>query len=173
MPKCPDVKELTRQIERVALDVRASTREFDKEIFLKALHERCGALFTHEQLVYCLEEYAWSVGLDATKSAVKRAGKRDPAQLPLPMDLADLDIPLVLPIVRANGKRVCVVTMHATLEDCDAYVKGIEGNINACIKRLTEFLALLKVVRPIMLAHPGMTVGQAMQKLLDQEKSAA
>jgi hypothetical protein len=173
MPKYPDVKDLRRLINDTAIEVRAMSREFDKGAFITALHAKHGDAFTHEQIVYGFDEYAWEEGRHYAKLLEKKAGKRDPAQLPLPMDMAGLDIPGVLPIDRPGGKRTCVVTMHATLADCDAYVASIEGNINACMKRMTEFLAMVKVVRPIMEANPTMTVGMALQWLCDREQGAA
>jgi hypothetical protein len=173
MPKCPDVKNLRRLIKQVAFDVRSVSTEFDRETFLRALHDRHGGDFTYEQIVYGFDEFAWEEGRHAAKSLERRTGKRDPSQLTLPMGLQDLDIPGVLPIDRPDGKRTCVVTVHATLEDCDAYVASIEGNINACMKRMTEFLAMMRSVRPVMEANLGMTVGQALQFLCDQERDVA
>lgn len=173
MPNCPDVKDLRRLIKDTAVEVRSRGLEFDRTAFIDALHARYGDVLTYEQIVYGFDEFAWEEGRHYAKVLERQSGRRDPAQLPLPMDLMELDIPAVLPIDRPNGKRVCVVTMNATLADCDAYVASIEGNINACIKRMTEFLAMLKAVRPLMEANPGWTVGHALQHLCDQERSAA
>jgi hypothetical protein len=162
-----------RLIKDTAVEVRASNREFDKPIFIDELHRRYDDALTYEQIVYGFDEFAWEEGRQFSKDINTAARKRDPAQLPLPMNLMELDIPAVLPIDRPDGKRVCVVTLHATLEDCDAYVKSIEGNINACIRKLTQFLQMLKAVRPIMEANPGWTVGMALQWLVDQERGAA
>lgn len=172
MPNCPDVKDLRRLIRDVAVELRSQRVEISRNDFIDALHAKYDDALTYEQIVFGFDEFVWDEGRSAMKK-VEGAARRGADQLPLPLTMAGLDIPMALPIDRPDGGRTVVVTMHATLDDCEAYVTSIESNINACMKRLTEFMVMLKHVRPLMEANPGWTVGDALQRLCDQERSAA
>jgi hypothetical protein len=171
--KCPDVKELSRTLRNIAIDLRASSAEVTQTDFLRSLRERL-ANITPEQMLYGFERFAWAVGRHALKDVQTEAERRrDPAQLTLPMSMAGLKIPLSLPIDRPDGRRVCVTTHAATLEDCDLYDKGLVDNIRACTVRRLHFGEMMKDVRPVLVANPGWNVGMALEFLRDQERSAA
>lgn len=167
------MKELSRTLRNIAIDLRASSAEVTQADFLRSLRERLGDI-TQEQMLYGFERFAWAVGRHALKDIQTEAERRrDPAQLVLPMSMAGLKIPLSLPIDRPDGRRVCVTTHAATLEDCDLYDKGLSDNIHACTVRRLHFGEMMKDVRPVLVANPGWNVGMALEFLRDQERGAA
>jgi hypothetical protein len=167
--KCPDVKELRRLISRLAIELRSTHEEVKGPQFVRAFHERYDAIVTQEQLVYCLDQVVWAAGRSALKTVGDEAAARsDPAQLPLPMSMQSLKIPLSLPIER-DGERVCVTT----LRDGRDYIRSLQGNIQACMVKLTEFGAMWRHVEPLLEANPEWTIGMALEFLRDQERSAA
>ena len=171
--KCPDVKELSRTLKAIAVELRSSSVEVTREDYLRRLRERLIDI-TPEQLNYGFEQFAWATGRHALKDIQTEAERRlDPAQLVLPMSMAGLKIPLSLPIDRPDGQRVCVTTRAATLEDCDLYDQSLGDNIRSCTIRRLHFGDMMKEVRPVLLANPGWTVGMALDFLRDQERSAA
>lgn len=173
MTKCADVKELRRLINRLAVDLRSSNEVVSAPQFVQAFHERYDDAVTQEQLVYCLDQVVWAAGRSALKTVEDEARKRsDPAQLPLPMSMQDLKIPLSLPVER-DGERLCVTTLHARLRDGRDYIRSLQGNIQACMVKLTEFGAMWRHVEPILEANPEWTIGMALEFLRDQERSAA
>lgn len=173
MTKCPDIKELHRLISRLAIDLRSTNEIVRGPQFVRAFHERYDDAVTQEQLVYCLDKIVWKAGRSALKTVEDEARKRsDPAQLPLPMSMADLEIPLSLPIVR-DGERICVTTIHGRLHDGRDYIKSLQGNIKNCMEKLTEFGAMWRHVEPILEDNPEWTIGMALEFLRDQERSAA
>src|SRR4051812_44278751 len=171
--KCPDVKELSRTLRAIAVELRANSHEVTQADYLRRLRERLPEI-TPEQMRYGFEQFAWATGRHALKDIQTEAERRlDPAQLVLPMAMAGLKIPLSLPIDRPDGRRVCVTTHAATLEDCDAYLRSLDGNIRACEVRRLQFGGMMEGVRPVLLANPGWNVGMALEFLRDQERSAA
>lgn len=173
MTKCPDVKELRRLISRLAIELRSTHEEVKGPQFIRAFHERYDGIVTHEQLVYCLDQVVWAAGRAALKNVEDEAVARsDPAQLPLPMSMQNLKIPLSLPIER-DGERVCVTTLHGRLRDGRDYIRSLQGNIQACMVKLTEWGTMWREVEPLLEANPEWTIGMALEFLRDQERSAA
>lgn len=155
------------------MELRATSAEVTREDYLHRLRERLADL-TPEQLHYGFEQFAWATGRHALKDIQTEAERRqDPAQLVLPMSMAGLKIPLSLPIDRPDGRRVCVTTRAATLEDCDLYDQSLGDNIHSCTVRRLHFNDMMKGVRPILLENPGWNVGMALDFLRDQERGAA
>jgi hypothetical protein len=167
------VKDLSRILRNIAIELRASSAEVTQEDYLRCLRGRLDDL-SPEQLRYGFEQFAWAQGRHALKDIQTEAERRrDPAQLSLPMSMAGLKIPLSLPVVRKNGNRVCVTTLAASLEDCDLYDQGLAENIHACTVRRLHFGEMMKDVRPLLVANPGWNVGMALEFLRDQERGAA
>lgn len=173
MTKCPDIKEFRRLVSRLAIDLRSELEIVTGPQFVRAFHERYDAIVTHEQLVYCLDQVVWTAGRAALKTVEsEQQDRRDPAQLPLPMSMADLKIPLSLPIER-GGERICVTTLHGRLQDGRDYIRSLQANIQACIEKLTEWGTMWREVEPLLEANPEWTIGMALEFLRDQERSAA
>jgi len=171
--KCPDVKQLSRILKAIAVELRATSAEVTREDYLRSVRARLDDL-TPEQLHYGFEQFAWATGRHALKDIQTEAERRlDPAQLVLPMSMAGLKIPLSLPIDRPDGRRVCVTTRAASLEDCDLYDKSLTDNIHACTGRQLHFRDMMKDVRPVLLDNPDWNVGMALDFLRDQEWGAA
>jgi hypothetical protein len=55
--KCPDVKDLTRIVERLGVEMRSTMPKITKQEYLVALHERYDDRITLEQQRYCLDEW--------------------------------------------------------------------------------------------------------------------
>lgn len=167
------MKDLSRTLKAIAVELRASSAEVTREDYLRRLRERLIDI-TPEQLHYGFEQFAWATGRHALKDIQTEAERRlDPAQLVLPMAMAGLKIPLSLPIDRPDGKRVCVTTHAAALEDCDAYLRSLDDNIRSCTIRRLHFGEMMESVRPVLLENPGWNVGMALEFLRDQERGAA
>jgi hypothetical protein len=170
---CPDIKELRRFIQRVAVDLRSSHEVVKAPQFIQAFHDRYGRAVTQEQLIYCLDQVVWAAGRAALKTVEAETRKwSDPAQLPLPLSMQDLKIPLSLPIER-NGERLCVTTIHGKLKDGRDYIRSLQGNIQACMVKLTEFGRMWRDVEPLLEANPDWTIGDALEELCRQERDAA
>jgi hypothetical protein len=167
------VKDLTRILRNIAVELRATSAEVTREDYLRRLRERLVDV-TPEQQIYGFEQFAWATGRHALKDIQTEAERRsDPAQLVLPMSMAGLKIPLSLPIDRPDGRRVCVTTHAATLEDCDLYDRSLGDNIRSCTVRRLHFGDMMREVRPVLLANPGWNVGMALDFLRGQERGAA
>jgi hypothetical protein len=171
--KCPDVKDMTRLIKRLAVDMRSKSIEVRQADFLERFRAECAALLTPEQVAFTTDQYAWKIARAALKDVEDEAEREtDPAQLPLPGFLSHLKIPLSLPIDR-GGERICVTTIFATLQDCDDYDAGLTANIDSCTTRRGDFREMMWVARPVMLANPRWTLGDALAWLGAEEKAAA
>jgi hypothetical protein len=167
---CPDVKDLHRMVRRLAVELRSNRAEVSKPEYLLALHDRYADRITPEQQLYCVDEWAWPVARKAMKDLEAAAeGVVEDRQLTLPLSLAHIPVPKALPI-DLDGVQRTVTAVYATVEDGDAYTASLQRNINACIKKLTEWLEVWKQARPVMVANPGWDFGRALEYLAKKEQ---
>jgi hypothetical protein len=137
--KCPDVKDLTRIVERLGVEMRSTMPKITKQEYLVALHERYDDRITLEQQRYCLDEWSWPKARKAMQILDAEAeGLVEDRQLMLPMKLAHVKIPKALPIV-VRGVPETVNAVFANIEQGDAYTLSLQGNANACIRKLTNW----------------------------------
>jgi hypothetical protein len=69
--KCPDVKDLTRIVQRLGVELRSSQATVSKAEFLVALHERYDDRITLEQQRYCVDEWSWPKARRAMKGCIQ------------------------------------------------------------------------------------------------------
>jgi hypothetical protein len=135
--------------------------------FLKAFTDRHPV--DTEDLRYGFEQWLVAEGRQALKRMGKEADRAAGSpQLELPMDLARLDIPMSLQVSRG-----WVPLWEAGADDLEAYILVLRSNTEACIRRLTEFLQLVKVVKPLLDTNPAWRTGDALRWLAAQERNAA
>jgi hypothetical protein len=98
--KCPDVKDLTRIVQRLGVELRSSQATVSKAEFLVALHERYDDRITLEQQRYCVDEWSWPKARRAMKDVAAEAeGLTEDRQMMLPLSMGHIKVPRALPIV--------------------------------------------------------------------------
>jgi hypothetical protein len=165
------VKDLKRMVQRLGVELRSSRPKVPKADFLLALHERCDALITPEQMRYCLDQWSWPIGRKAMQDIEAAAeGLTEDRQLMLPMSLSHIRIPKALPIVM-NGVPETVTAVFANIEQGDAYTDSLKRNSLACINRLTHWQSVWEPARKVMVEfrHLGWDFGRALEYLAEQE----
>jgi hypothetical protein len=85
------------------------------------------------------DEWSWPKARKAMQILDAEAeGLVEDRQLMLPMKLAHVKIPKALPIV-VRGVPETVNAVFANIEQGDAYTLSLQGNANACIRKLTNW----------------------------------
>jgi hypothetical protein len=136
--------------------------------FLMAFNAFHGQDIDTAEMRYGYEQYVVSLGLKKFKSIRSEAQKMAGSpQLDLPMELQDVKIVDGLAIARG-----WVPLWEADVADLDAYAKVLQDNANACIVSLTEFLQMVRLIKPVMEAH-GLLAGQALSYIARQQRDAA
>jgi hypothetical protein len=167
--KCPDVKDLKRIIRHLGVEMRSSQPIVQKQEFLLALHERYGDQLTPEQFGYALGEYAWPVARKAMQDIeAADEGLFEDRQMVLPIRLAHVKVPKALPIVM-DGVPQTVTSVYAGIPEGDAYTVSLQGNSQACINKLIDWLSVWEPARKVMVENPGFDFGDATAFLADQE----
>jgi hypothetical protein len=111
--KCPDVKDLTRIVKHLGVEMRSSQRKVSKPEFLLALHERYDDQITLEQQRYCVDEWSWPIARKAMQVVNAEAeGLVEDRQLMLPLSMGHIRVPRALPIV-IKGKPETVTAVFA------------------------------------------------------------
>lgn len=139
--------------------------------FLHRFEQNHEGMLSQDVLEYGCGQWIIELGRKASKRVGKEAEAINGHQLILPISMSDLDIPDTLQVPR-DGTPAWVAIWDAGIEDGDAYEKVLEGNVNACIARLTDFVEFWKTVRPILEENPDWKVGDAIKWLRDQEREA-
>jgi hypothetical protein len=169
--KCPDIKDMQRMIRRLGVELRSRQTEVRKQDFLLALRERHGNELTTEMLAYGFDQYSWTIGRRAMKDLVAEAeGIFESRQMVLPMSMAHIPVPQALPI-KIGGVEKTVTAVFADIEQGDAYTDSLQGNSNACIKKLTDWLSVWTPARKVMFEHraEGWDFGRALEYLADHD----
>jgi hypothetical protein len=137
--------------------------------FVSAFNAQYGHLVSDEQRQHGFNQWLAEAG----KRMMKRVGKelknmKGSLQYDLPMDLQKYDIPDTLTMTDRW------VPLHEADEaDLDAYLAELLSNADECINRATGFQVFAERVRPVLRAHPGWKVGDAIRWLKSQERDAA
>jgi hypothetical protein len=169
--KCPDVKDLTRIVERLGVEMRSNQPKVSKPEFLMTLHERYDDAITIEQLRYCVDEWAWPKARKAMQGLDAEAkGLVEARQLMLPMKLGHLKVPKALPIV-VKGVPETVTAVFANIEQGDAYTASLQKNSVACIRKLTTWQSAWEPARKVMVEHieEGWDFGRALEYIAEQD----
>jgi hypothetical protein len=165
----PNIKELKRKVRRLGVEMRSSQPEVRKPEFLVALHERLGDIMTPEVLHFCAGEYSWPIAQRAMKDLEAEAeGLVEDRQMVLPGSWAHIPVPKALPI-KINGVEKTVTAVYAGIPEGDAYTDSLQGNAEACFKKLTAWLEVWTPARKVIVEHPSFDFGRALEYLGEQE----